>query len=130
MSAFFLEDESSDQWEGLHGYKRSLVYSNIMLKKANQHLSDQVRSVFLSNKLSSLLPKLPASYPIDSLLTAFQLKDAGLMDLSKIYGQADSTISGPKLAAGDTVPNFYAVNELDSLVELRQFSDKTIYLNL
>ena len=130
LSQYFLQNESADQWEGLSGYKRSLVFSNIMLKKANQHLSGPVREVFLSHQLSRLLPRLPASYPLDSILTAFQLQDSGLFDYKRTSDTSASSLANRKLLAGDTVPNFYAVNSQDSLMELRQFSNKVIYLNV
>ena len=130
LNQYFLQNESAAQWEGLSGYKRSLVFSNILQKKANQHLSGQSRELFLNYQLSKLIPRLPASYPLDSLLAVYQLAGSAVVDHSKLFAASKSPESGRALVAGDTVPNFYAANQLDSLVELRQFSDKVIYINV
>lgn len=130
LNQYFLQNESAKQWEGLSGYKRSLVFSDILLKKATQHLSGQARALFLNYQLAKLVPKLPASYPLDSLLTAYQLQNSAIFDHRSLFAGSKSPEPGKALAAGDTVPNFYAVNQLDSLVELRQFPNKVIYINV
>jgi len=65
---------------------------------------------------------------IDSLAKVFEVKTYN--DLLKVAGtKAKDELKGLNLKKGEIVPEFFVANVLDSLVSIRDYKDKVLYVN-
>jgi thiol-disulfide isomerase/thioredoxin len=68
------------------------------------------------------------SLEIDSLASAFQVNDyEELLRLSNI--KSNNEFQALNINKGDTIPEFFLVDERDSLVSIRTFKNQVLYIN-
>jgi thiol-disulfide isomerase/thioredoxin len=128
MDEYFMRDLSPDEYMELGGYERaSKIYGHIHKNSQNQ-LSDKVSEVYHQYMFSSLSTLTSDSVKIDSMAHALDIKNSARY--SHLFGQKDRDKKEFKnLQRGDEVIDFFVVDENDSLVSIRDFSDRIVYLN-
>lgn len=127
---YFMKGENKESIVNASGHHRTILSNSLLLPKAEKELSGKARTIYQHYLLANLVKKLPSSYPLDSLLTAYHIKDTSFLNYRKLlYQNADVVKESKKLAKGDLAPNFFAVDSEDRLHELRQYKDKIVYLN-
>lgn len=127
---YFMNGEKKESIESASGYHRTILSNSMLLPKAEKELSGQARTIYQHYLLTRLIKELPSTYPLDSLLAAYQIQDTSFIDYRKLLYQNTSTVKErKKLVKDDVAPNFFAVDSEDRLHELRQYKDKIVYLN-
>ena len=121
LDDYFMQDLPSDEFNGLAGLEKHLTIDRHTLPLSQAQLSGEVQDVYHRYKLSSILKYLSDSATINSLAKLYQVTD--YQSLLKII-ETKAT-----LRRGDTIPNFYVVDQLDSLVSFRTYQDKVVYVN-
>ncbi len=121
LDDYFMQDLPSDEFNGLAGLKKHLTIDRHVLPLSQAQLSGEVKDVYHRYQFSSILNYLSDSAAIDSLAKVYQVTE--YQSLLKII-ETKTT-----LRRGDTIPNFYVVDQLDSLVSFRTYQDKIVYIN-
>ncbi|MGB3780582.1 MAG: TlpA disulfide reductase family protein [Tunicatimonas sp.] len=121
LDDYFMQDLPSDEFNGLAGLEKHLTIGRHTLPLSQAQLSGEVQDVYHRYKFSSILKYLSDSATIDFLAKVYQVTE--YQSLLKII-ETKAT-----LRRGDTIPNFYVVDQLDSLVSFRTYRDKIVYVN-
>jgi thiol-disulfide isomerase/thioredoxin len=117
-----------EEYDKLSGFPRNSQVGSYILDQSRLELSGQAKEVYHQYKFSDLLKYYKDSLQIDSLAREFEIAD--YKSLMKISGtKSKSGLNALNLNSGDTIPDFYVTNELDSIVSIRDFEDKVIYIN-
>lgn len=112
----------------LSNFERLSKYQANALTASEKALSGDTRELYHKNLFSHLIQYYSDSLQIDSLASAFQVKDyKELMRLSNI--KSNNEFQALNINKGDTIPEFFLVDELDSLVSIRTFPDQVLYIN-
>ena len=115
-------------YDKLSGFSRSKQIHSYILAQSKSQLSGQAKDVYHKYQFSGLLRYFSDSLEIDSLANEFEISDYEL--LTKISGtKSRGGIESLNLNTGDTIPDFYVTDELDSIVSIRDFKDKVLYIN-
>lgn len=130
LDYYFLKGEDRKPLEKVSGYHWTSLYNSLLLPKVEKELSGKAREIYQYHLLTNLIKKLPSTYPLDSLLSAYNIQDTSLVGYAKHLYQSSSRESvNKKLLKGDLAPNFFVVDSEEKLHELRQYKDKVVYLN-
>ncbi len=121
LDDYFMQDLPSDEFSSLAGLEKHFTIGRHTLPLSQVQLSGEVKDVYHRYKFSSILKYLSDSATIDSLAKVYQVTE--YQSLLKII-ETKAT-----LRRGDTIPNFYVVDQLDSLVSFRTYQDKIVYVN-
>ncbi len=129
---WFLDDyflrEVPDDYDKLSGFARSSKFQSYILNQSKIELSGKPKDVYHKYGFSSLIKYYTDSLKIDSLAKEFELTD--YKTLFKISGtKSKNGLNALNLNPGDTIPEFYVINELDSLISIKDFSAKILYIN-
>ena len=127
LSAYFLLTLPKEH-NDLDGYERIRAVRSHFLDQSKATLSGQIKEVYHQSIFCDMLYYHRDSDDIDSLARKFGIED--FKPLLKISGTKSKTGIKPlNLSPGDVIPDFYVANTLDSIVSIRTFKDKTLYLN-
>lgn len=128
LDSYFTRDLPVDSFKDLGGSSRISLLQSHKLKQSKLELSGLVKEVYHSYMFSSIITYYSDTLAIDSVAKEFELVDyKGLANA--VATKTKSNIKGLNLNKGDTIPNFYVVNPLDSLVSIREFQNEILYLN-
>jgi thiol-disulfide isomerase/thioredoxin len=117
-----------EEYYKLSGFARSQQIHSYSLAQSKSELSGQAKEVYHKYQFSRMLKYYKDSTEIDSLAKEYEISDYAL--LTKISGtKSRGGIEYLNLYSGDTIPDFYVTNELDSVVSIRAFKDKVVYIN-
>lgn len=117
-----------EEYDKLSGFPRASKVRSYVLEQSKLELSGKAKEVYQKSLFSDLLRYTSDSLEIDSLAREFEIAD--YKSLMKISGtKSKDGINVLNLNPGDTIPDFYVMNELDSIVSLRDFKDKVLYIN-
>jgi thiol-disulfide isomerase/thioredoxin/uncharacterized lipoprotein NlpE involved in copper resistance len=128
LDSYFTRDLPVDSFKNLGGLSRISLLQSHKLKQSELELSGLVKDIYHSYMFSSIVRYYSDSLAIDSLANEFELEDYKV--LAKVAAtKTKSNIKGLNLNKGDTIPNFYLVNPLDSLVSIREYQNEILYIN-
>ncbi len=126
LNDYFARDLSKT--ENLSRFERVSKFKANALALSNVELSGETKQLFHKSLFSDLIQFYSDSLEIDSLASAFQVKDyKELVRLSNIRSRNEE--EALNLHKGDTIPDFLLADELDSLVSIRTFQDQVLYVN-
>lgn len=128
LNDYFMRDLPVEEFKNLSGYARGEKINNHILPKSKSHLTGEVKELYQKHLFSGLIQRLSDTTLIDSLAAVYEVEDYKNM-LSIIGTRAKNKIANLDLLKGDTIPNFYVVDQRDSLVSLRDYQDKVVYIN-
>lgn len=129
---WFLDDyfirEIPEKFNNLSGFERSSKIRSYILTKSKVELSGKVKDIYHKYNFSSMIRFYKDSVEIDSLAKEFELEDyKSLIQISGTKSQNGRIMLD--LNPGDTIPDFYVTNDLDSLVSIRNYTGKILYIN-
>jgi len=128
LNDYFGKELPITETRQLSNFDRLGKYQANSLALSRNALSDYTRQLYHKHLFSHLIQYYSDSLQIDSLAKVFQVKDYNkLMRLSNTKSNND--FQAINIDKGDTIPEFYLVDQLDSLVSIRTFRDKVLYIN-
>jgi len=128
LDDYFIKDLPNDSVKKLSGFYRINKIHNHILPQSKNQLSGEVKESYHSYLFSSIVRYISDTSAIDSLVRVYEVNnDKKLLTIAGTRSKAQ--LARVNLNKGDKVPNFYAVDVNDSLVSLRDFQDKTLYVN-
>ena len=128
LDSYFMRDLPTSKFKSLAGFDKFSKIQNHILPQSKAQLSGQVKKVYHAYMFSSIIKYLSGSERIDSMAKVYEVEDYGaLLEVAGTKSQGrPSTFD---LVSGDSIPNFYTVDIRDSLVSLRDYQDKMLYVN-
>ena len=112
----------------LSGFARSSKIRTFLLNQSKRQLSEKIRHIYNASTFSQHIRYFSDSSAIDSLAKAFGVSNyEKFYEISGSVSQRKNKVSG--LMKGDTLPNIFFTNLMDSLISIRDFKDKIIYVN-
>ena len=128
LDDLFARDLRREEFDHLSGYSRSAKFVSHRQPKAVQALSGYVRRLYSEYQFGNLAPLIADSMELDSCAKRLDIGDPG--KFKHIYGsRAKRNTEFRKLLPGDQVTEFFLTDTRDSLVSIRDFSDKVVYIN-
>ncbi|MEM9834329.1 MAG: TlpA disulfide reductase family protein [Bacteroidota bacterium] len=128
LDDYFLRDLPTSEFKDLAGFDRLSKIQNHILPQSKVQLSGDMKELYHKHLFSSILSYLTDSVRIDSLANVYEVEDYEL--LRQVVGtRSREKLATLDLVEGDTIPNFYAVDRQDSLVSLRDYREKLLYVN-
>jgi thiol-disulfide isomerase/thioredoxin len=127
LDNYYLKEVPSGILDSLSGYERIKFLSLYFLKEAKNDLTGLNEDVYRTYLFSRLVAYLSDPYEIDSVRNFFDVKDS--IEFDNAGSRSKSKININQVVLGDTIANFYLVDELDSLVEIREYQESIVYLN-
>lgn len=128
LDDYFISDLPVTQFKDLSGFLRFNTIHQHILKRSKSELTSEVKALYHKYLFSSMIRFFGDSSSIDSLARVYGVRDYdGLLAGAGTQSRANRARLG--LIQGDTVPVFYVVNEEDSLVSIRDYADKVLYVN-
>lgn len=128
LDSYFLKG-MPPEYDELSGFARSSEVRSYILKFSKSTLSGEVKEAYHKSHFSYLIKYYSDTLEIDSLAKAFDLTDyKEFIELSGKVSKDGMPILN--IQKGDTIPDFYATNIADSLVSIRAFNDKIVYINI
>lgn len=128
LNDYFGKELSPSETRNLSRFELVSKLNANALNLSQVKLSGQPRRLFHKSLFSDLIKYYSDSLEIDSLASAFQVADhKELARLSNIRSRNDVEVLN--IHKGDTIPDFFLANELDSLVSIRTFKDQVLYVN-
>jgi thiol-disulfide isomerase/thioredoxin len=129
LDNYFITDLPASEFDELKGFERINRIQTHVLNRSKVELTGQVKDLYLRSKFSSIVLFLSDTAAIDSMAKIYEVRDYG--NLLQLAGTMKrSTVPPLDLQPGDTIPNFFVVNVNDSLESLRDYSNRTLYINL
>ncbi|MEL7144954.1 MAG: TlpA disulfide reductase family protein [Bacteroidota bacterium] len=125
LSNYYLRNLPKE-YDQLSGFERASTVRAFFRDQSSTTLTGEAKVLYHQSLFASLLKYYSDSTEVRDLANAFNIED--LTPFSKMYGskaKSDRT----NLKVGDKVPDFFLTDELDSLVSIRDYRDKTIYIN-
>lgn len=128
LDAYFSRNLPGEEFDSLSGFaRRNRILSHI-LDESREQLSGRVKNLYHKYSLSSLIPFYADSTAIDSVAQEFGVAD--YRELLALAGtRSRSEMKMLNLNKGDTIPDFILVNGVDSLISIRTYQDKILYVN-
>ena len=128
LNEYFRQSLPVEEFNSLSGYNRINRIHRHSLPQSNVQLSGEVKELYHTHLFSRILMYMTDSARIDSMASVYEVEDYD--SLRKVAGtRSRSKLDTYDLAKGDSIPNFYAVDTRDSLVSLRDYQDKLLYVN-
>jgi len=127
LSDYFLRDLPVKETKDLNGLERATTTAKHTLTLSSLELTGRNKRLFQLFQFSSLARFLPDSAAVDSASKAFEIDPTVLMRLVGTRSSLALRGSGP--IKGDTIPDFVAVDRLDSVVSIRDFQNKIVFIN-
>ena len=128
LDAWFSKNLPVEELDSLSGFARINRIQSHRLRESKLQLSEGVRDLYHKYSLSSLIPYFSNSVMIDSVAKEFEVAD--YQELLALAGtRSGSEMKMLNLNKGDTIPDFVLVDGLDSLVSIRTYQDKILYVN-
>jgi thiol-disulfide isomerase/thioredoxin len=128
LNDYFGKELSIKETRQLSNFDRLAKYQANALALSTSELSGYTRRLYHKQLFSYLIPYYSDSLEIDSLAATFQVKDYNeLLRLSNT--RSNNEFQAIEINAGDTIPEFFLVNPLDSLVSIRTLQDQVVYIN-
>ena len=128
LEDYFLKDLAVSEFDYLKGFSRASKTLSHILKKAKEQLTEPTRQLFLQSQFSQIVKYYKNPLDLDSLAGEFEIKD--YREFTSMVGtRSKDDIEFLNMTVGDTIPNFFLVDNYDSLVSLRSFKDKLLYIN-
>ena len=121
LDDYFMQDLPSDEIKSLAGLDKHLTIHRHVLPLSEAQLSGQVKDIYHKYKFGTVIKYLSDSATIDSLAKVYHVTE--YQSLLKFI-ETKATLN-----QGDTIPNFYVVDHLDSLISFRAYQDKIVYVN-
>ena len=126
--SYFTRNLPIDSFQNHGGLSRISIIQSHELKQSKLELSGVVKDIYHRYNFSSIISHYSDSLAIDSVAREFELVD--YYELVKVAGtKKENKLKGLNLNKGDTIPDFYTVNLLDSLVSVREYRNEILYLN-
>lgn len=128
LNDYFIKELSILETRQLSNFERLSKYQANALALSRNALSGYTLQLYHKHLLSHLIPYYSDSLEIDSLATAFGVEDYNaLKRLSNT--RSNNEFQALNITKGDTIPEFFLVDQLDSLVSIRTFQDQILYIN-
>ncbi|GEM_PF-6962947 len=116
------------EYDELSGFPRASFVRSHILQLSKKELSGLVKEVFNKSLFSSHVKYYSDSLEVDSVAMAFEIADYSHL-LENAGSKSKERMQVLNLEHGDTIPNFYVTNAIDSVVSIRDYKDKTVYIN-
>lgn len=128
LDDYFMQGLAYKEFEQLAGYARASKILGHQHSKAKNRLSGQVKNIYNQYMFSTIVQKLSDTLKIDSIAREFEIENP--QDFKRLYGSNDKKEQQFKnLKTDEQVIEFFAVNTIDTLTSIRDFSDKIVYIN-
>ena len=125
-------------------FLRDLPFDEYKTLMAGSEEIDEMQSHILPQSKSELTGRVKELYHSVLFGLAIQFSDTTLIDsIASVYGVQDyeifrdiagigvtKNLTSYNLAKGDTIPDFDTTDLLDSIVSIREYQDKVLYINL
>jgi len=127
LNDYFLRDLPVKEWKDLENPERTIKLVDHQLLLSSSELTGRTKELFQLSEFGSLMRFLDDSVQVDSAARKYGIDPISLMRIMGTRSALAARMAGP--AKGDTIPNFSAVNRLDSLISIREFQDKVVFIN-
>ena len=128
LNDYFMMDLPKEEYQSLSGFKRVRKIKYHILKNSKKALSGNVRDIYQKTLFSDFISYFSDSSKIASLAEKFEVKNySDLMRLANRKSKKKTEMLD--LQQGDTIPNFYVINEADSLISFDKFKNQVLYIN-
>ncbi|MEM6843787.1 MAG: TlpA disulfide reductase family protein [Bacteroidota bacterium] len=129
LTEYFLRNLSSTEYNELMSEPEGIdkIHSHI-LQQSKSELTDRVKELYHSYLFSSAI-RFSDMTLIDSLASVYGIQDYEMF--REIAGTGiKKNLTSYNLVKGDTIPDFDTTDPLDSIVSIREYQDKVLYINL
>ncbi|MEM6845947.1 MAG: TlpA disulfide reductase family protein [Bacteroidota bacterium] len=126
LNNYFIQGLPVEKFKDLGKREKLNVIHTHILEQSETQLSEEVKKVYYSYLYSELSGLITNPQDVGSLMQKYGIEDhKDTFKLEKVLAISESVLS-----QGDEVSNFYVVDQQDSLVSLKDFQDKVVYVNL
>jgi thiol-disulfide isomerase/thioredoxin len=128
LNDYFNKDLALTELKKLNGFEFASKYNANALALSKKTLSGHTRQLYHKHLFGNLIQYYSDSLEIDSLVAAFEVTDyKELANLANIRSRNE--FQALNINKGDTIPDFFLVDQLDSLVSIRTFQNQVLYVN-
>ena len=128
LDDYFLKNLSVTEFNHLSGFSRMSKAMSHKLDQSKDLLSGDVRELYNKSNFSTMIEFYTDSAAIDSLANALGVSD--YKEMVRIAGtRSRNELQMLNLHIGDTIPDFFLTNSLDSLISIRTFQNEILYVN-
>ncbi|MGD1891235.1 MAG: TlpA family protein disulfide reductase [Cyclobacteriaceae bacterium] len=129
LTEYFLRNLSSAEYNELMSGPEGIdkIHSHI-LQQSKSELTGRVKELYHRYLFSSAI-RFSDTTLIDSIASVYGVQDYEMF--REIAGTGvTKNLTSYNLAKGDTIPDFDTTDPLDSIVSIREYQDKVLYINL
>ncbi len=128
LNDYFGKEISILETRQLSNFERLRTYQENALNLSKDALSGYTLHLYRKHLFSNLIQYYSDSLKIDSLAIAFEVEDYN--ELKRLSNtRSNNEFQALNINKGDTIPEFFLVDQRDSLVSIRTFQDQILYIN-
>jgi thiol-disulfide isomerase/thioredoxin len=128
LDDYFKRDLLHAEYEALSGYSRVSKIVSFIHRNAEGALTGRVKDIYNEYQFALVCQFTSDSITVDSLAQEFNVRDLNRFRQA-IASKSKGENPFQNLQAGDVVRDFAVVDKNDSLISLRDFKNKVVYIN-